>query len=63
MNVLSVGFNDKIFDLTFCQRELKSAIKVSQPRKNCEQSSISSLQRKQNAPLVPQNKGTAPFKP
>ena len=46
MNLPSVGFNSKIFELRFCQRELKLAFKVSQRRKTCEQSSTSSLQKR-----------------
>ena len=45
MNAPSVGFNNKIFGLRFCQRELTLALKVSQCRKKCERSSTSSLQK------------------
>ena len=52
MNVPLEGFDSKIFELRFCQRELKLALKVSQRRKKCEQSLSSSLQKKQTAQLV-----------
>ena len=46
MNVASVGFDSKMFELRLFQRGLKLALKVSQRRKKCEQSSTSSLQNK-----------------
>ena len=66
INVPSVGFNSKTFELRFFQRELKLALKVSQRRKNLNSLQLRPdklLTKEANAPLVPQSKGTPPFKP